>query len=173
MALHPGEVKRHFSEETPVPLDSIRRVVEEDPDWYRDLVDHSHDLLCTHDLEGQFLSINPLPARLLGYTIEEMMQRPMRDFAPAEYRARFDDYLREIAITGEASGLMSVLTKSGEERIWEYHNTLRRDGVQVPVVRGIAHDVTERVRAEEALSATNDRLSRTTQEQGLLIKGLT
>ncbi|HLX86460.1 MAG TPA: PAS domain S-box protein [Terriglobales bacterium] len=173
MALHPGEAKRHFPQEASVPLDSIRRVLEADPDWYRDLVDHSRDLFCTHDLQGRFLSINPIPARLLGYTIEEMMCRPMREFAPPQYRARFDDYLREIAITGEASGLMSVLTKSGEERIWEYHNTLRRDGVQVPVVRGIAHDVTERVRAEEALTVTNDRLLRTTQEQGLLIKGLT
>src|SRR5579862_400717 len=173
MALHPGEAKRHFPQEASVPLDSIRRVLEADPDWYRDLVDHSRDLFCTHDLQGRFLSLNPIPVRLLGYTIEEMMCRPMREFAPPQYRARFDDYLREIAITGEASGLMSVLTKSGEERIWEYHNTLRRDGVQVPVVRGIAHDVTERVRAEEALTVTNDRLLRTTQEQGLLIKGLT
>jgi formate hydrogenlyase transcriptional activator len=173
MALHPGEAKRHFPQEASVPLDSIRRVLEADPDWYRDLVDHSRDLFCTHDLEGRFLSINPIPARLLGYTIEEMMCRPMREFAPPQYRARFDDYLREIAITGEASGLMSVVTKSGEERIWEYNNTLCRDGVQVPVVRGIAHDVTDRVRAEEALTVTNDRLLRTTQEQGLLIKGLT
>jgi len=151
MALHPLVPKRHFPEELPVTWDLPRQHPEENEDWYRDLVQHSQDLLCAHDLQGRFLSINPVPARLLGYTVEEMMQRPMREFAPPQYRSKFDDYLREIAVKGSASGLMSVLTKAGEERIWEYHNTLRTEGVSVPIVRGIAHDVTERVLAEERL----------------------
>jgi hypothetical protein len=33
--------------------------VEENEDWYRDLVEHSQDLLCVHDLEGRLLSVNP------------------------------------------------------------------------------------------------------------------
>jgi signal transduction histidine kinase/ActR/RegA family two-component response regulator len=38
--------------------------------------------------------------------------------------------------------------------LWEYHNTLRTKGVELPIVRGMAHDVTERrqalVREKEA-----------------------
>ena len=41
-------------------------------DLYRDLVEHSPDLLCTHDLSGKLLTVNPLPARLLGYEIGDM-----------------------------------------------------------------------------------------------------
>ncbi len=149
--MNPVAPKRRFPEELPVTWDLPRQHPEENEDWYRDLVQHSQDLLCAHDLQGRFLAINPIPARLLGYTVEEMMERPMREFAPPQYRAKFDDYLCEIAVKGSASGLMSVLTKSGEERIWEYHNTLRTEGVSEPIVRGIAHDVTERVRAEERL----------------------
>jgi PAS domain S-box-containing protein len=46
---------------------------------------------------------------------------------------------------------MVVVTRSGERRIWEYHNTLRTEGVASPIVRGIAHDVTDHKRSEKRL----------------------
>ena len=173
MALHPGERKRHFPEEVPVAWDPIRRALEENADWYRDLVEHSQDLLCVHDLEGRILSVNPVPARLLGYSVEEMMRKPMRDFVDPQFRAQFDVYLREIERTGESRGLLAVMTRSGEQRIWEYHNTLRTEGAETPMVRGMAHDVTERVRAEKALRATNEELLKTAQEREQTLRELT
>jgi len=168
-----GVRKRHFPEELPVAWDSIRRALEQDEDWYRDLVEHSQDLLCVHDLEGRFLSVSPVPARLLGYTVEEVMGKPMRDFVDPQFRAQFDAYLREIARTGESRGLLAVLTRSGEQRIWEYHNTLRTEGVPRPIVRGMAHDVTDRVRAEKALRVTNEKLLKTAREQEEILQELT
>src|SRR5208283_112039 len=158
MALHPGERKRHFPEELPVAWDPIRRALEEDEDWYRDLVEHSQDLLFVHDLEGRFLSVNPVPARLLGYSVEEMLQKQLRDLVDPQFRAQFDVYLHELERTGESRGLMRALTRSGEQRFWEYHSTLRAEGVAAPIVRGIAHDVTERVQAEKALRASNEQM---------------
>lgn len=54
---------------------------------------------------------------------------------------------------------MVVLTRNGERRIWEYHNTLRTEGVPSPIVRGIAHDVTERKRAERALRLSEEKFA--------------
>jgi len=173
MALHPEQRKRHFPEEAPVAWDPIRRDLEENEDWYRDLVEHSQDLLCVHDLQGRLLSINPVPARLLGYSVEEMLHKPMRDFVDPQFRSQFDDYLREIERTGESRGLLAVVTRWGEQRIWEYHNTLRTEGMETPIVRGIAHDVTERVRAEKALRASNEQLLKTAREQERVLQGLT
>jgi len=173
MALHPGERKRHFPEKAPVTGGPIGRTLEENEDWYRDLVEHSQDLLCIHDLEGRFLSVNPVPARLLGYSVEEMLRKPMRDFIAPQFRDEFEAYLRQIERTGEAHGLLAVMTRSGEQRIWEYHNTLRTDGVEAPIVRGIAHDVTDRVRAEKALRASSEQLLRTVAEQERAIRELT
>jgi len=42
-------------------------------DRYRDLVEHSEDLVCTHDLDGNLLSVNPAPARVLGYGVDEFL----------------------------------------------------------------------------------------------------
>ena len=173
MALHPGERTRHFPEDLPAAWDPIRRVLEENEDWYRDLVEHSRDLLCIHDLQGRFLLVNPVPARLLGYSVEEVMRKPMRDFIDPKFHAEFDGYLREIESMGESRGLMSVVTRTGEKRILEYHATLRTEGVGTPIVRGIGHDVTERVLAEKALRDSNETLMKTLREQERTLHELT
>src|ERR1700732_1227695 len=127
MAWHPA--KRHIPDELPVEWDPIRRALEENEDWYQDLVEHSQDLLCVHDLEGRFLSVNPATARLLGYSVEEILQIPIGDLIAPEFRSQFDAYLKQIAQAGRADGFLAVMTRTGERRIWEYHNTLRTDGV--------------------------------------------
>jgi len=48
---------------------------------------------------------------------------------------------------GSARGVMKVRTATGEVRLWEYYNTLRTEGVEKPIVRGMAHDATERRQA--------------------------
>jgi PAS domain S-box-containing protein len=138
-------------------LKPISRALQEHADWYRDLVENSHDLLCIHDLQGRLLSVNPAPARVLGYSVEELLQVPMREIIAPEFRTQFDAYLERIGRTGEAQGLMAVLCRNGERRIWEYHNTLRTEGVGSPIVRGMAHDVTEQKRAEGALRQSEQR----------------
>jgi PAS domain S-box-containing protein len=150
MAYHPERV-RHPPEKWPVELDPIQRALQENEDWNRDLVEHSQDLLCIHDLQGRLLSVNPAPARVLGYSVEELLQIPMREIIAPEYRYQFDEYLNQIRETGESRGLMVVMTRSGERRIWEYQNTLRTEGIASPIVRGMAHDVTERNRAAKRL----------------------
>ena len=126
-------------------------------DWPRDLVQHSRDLMCIHNLEGRLLAVNPEPARLLGYTVDELLGTPMREFVPSEFRAQFDDYLKKIACDGEAHGLLTVATRSGEKRIWEYRNTLRRSEGAEAVVHGFAQDVTERKRIERELRKSEEQ----------------
>jgi PAS domain S-box-containing protein len=142
----------------PATLDPIRRTLQDNQDWYRDLVEHSHDLLCIHDLEGRLLSINPAPARVLGYGVEELLRIPMRELVVPEFRPQFDAYLSQIAHAGEAQGFLAVMTRTGERRLWEYHNTLRTEGVAAPIVRGMAHDVTEQKQAETLLRESNRKL---------------
>ncbi len=127
------------------------QALRESEDRYRDLVEHSEDLICTHDLEGRIVSVNAAPARTLGYEQPDLLNKNIRDILAPEVRERFGDYLETIRRDGRAEGLMTMQTRSGERRIWEYRNTLRTEGVATPIVRGVAHDITERRRAEQAL----------------------
>jgi PAS domain S-box-containing protein len=171
MDLHPGP-KQCQVYKVRTMLDPIRRALQENDDWYQDLVEHSHDLLCIHDLAGQLLAVNPAPARVLGYSVEELLKIPMRELVPPHARAEFDAYLAEIERTGEARGFLQVMTRSGERRIWEYHNTLRTEGVDSPIVRGIAHDVTEQKRKEKLLRETGERLFSEARENERIIQDL-
>ncbi len=130
---------------------SAEDALRESEDRCRDLIEHSEDLLCTHDLQGNLLSLNPAPARVLGYEVDEMLAIPMREMMPPEYLQLFEEYLARIKANGSDRGLMIVLSRSGERRTWEYNNTLRTEGVPFPIVRGMAHDITERRSAELAL----------------------
>jgi PAS domain S-box-containing protein len=135
----------------------VEEALRESEDRYRDLVEHSQDLLCTHDLEGKLVSTNPAPARILGYEVAELLKIPMRELIAPEYREQFDQYLVRVKTVGVDKGLMAVVTRTGERRIWEYHNTLRTEGVPSPIVRGMAHDVTDRIRAEREMRASEER----------------
>lgn len=141
----------------------MESVLRESEDRYRDLVENSTDLICTYDLQGQMLSVNELPCKLLGYSPEELLKKPMRDFLLPEARGQFDESLLTIRREGFVKGSMVVVSKTGERRIWEFHNTLRTEGVAQPIVRGVAHDVTEQKRLEKALRLSEEKFAKAFQ----------
>jgi len=164
MDVHPGPEKRRVPEGKLAELAPIRRALEENEDWFQDVVEHSRDLLCTHDLEGRLLSVNRAPARLLGYGVEELLRLPLREIIAPKFQAEFDAYLNQVRQAGESSGLMAVMTKSGERRIWEYYSTLRTVDVASPLVRVIAQDITEQRRTEKLLREASENLLRRVRE---------
>src|SRR5262245_47597025 len=91
---------------------------------YRELVEYSLGLICTHDLSGNLLSINPAAATSLGYQPEDGIGRNLREFLAADARPLFDDYLRRIQEFGHDAGLMRVVGSTGAERVWMYRNVL-------------------------------------------------
>jgi light-regulated signal transduction histidine kinase (bacteriophytochrome) len=59
---------------------------------------------------------------------------------------------------------MRIRAADGELRILEYHNTLRTEGILSPVVRAIAHDVTERKAMEKTLKKKTEELARSNED---------
>src|SRR5262245_18389574 len=117
---------------------------------YRELVEYSLGLICTHDLSGNILTINPASANSLGYQPEDGVGRNLREFLSADTRHLFDDYLRRIQEHGQDAGLMRVEARAGTHRVWMYRNVLSR-GPGGTYVLGHAIDVTERITAERTL----------------------
>ena len=131
-------------------LDSERR--------YRELVEYSLGLICTHDLAGTILSINPAAAESLGYRCDDGIGRNLADFLQPDKRHLFPDYLRRIQQHGHDAGLMKVVARSGAVRVWMYRNVLSGQQGQTPYVLGHAIDITERVAAERTLRESEQAL---------------
>jgi PAS domain S-box-containing protein len=138
--------------------------LRESEDRYRDLVEFSQYLICTHDLQGQILSVNQEGARLLGYNKTDLLNKNVRDLLSPKFRDEFVTYLDTIQKYRVAKGFILIRTAAGEYRIWEYHNTLRTEGVASPIVRAIAHDVTERKGVERALREKTGELARSNED---------
>src|SRR4029077_15957895 len=105
--------------------DALRRAEEalrQSEIRFRELVEQSLGLICTHDLDGVLLSINPAAAHALGYHPEEGSGVNLREFLSPSTRHLFDKYLQRIRQNTIDTGLMRVVTKDGAERIWMYRN---------------------------------------------------
>ncbi|MFH2104377.1 MAG: PAS domain S-box protein [Chloroflexota bacterium] len=134
----------------------ISQVLKENEERYRDLIENIREFICTHDLEGRLLSVNQAAIDLTGYTIDEMLGQSFGDFLAPESARNFAAYLETVRRDGVAEGLLKIVTKSGGKRIWQFHNTLRSEGLAIPVVRGYARDITEQWRAETALRESEE-----------------
>ncbi len=129
----------------------------EQSDLFRSLVEHSLGLMCVHDLEGNLLFVNTAAAKTLGFRPEDGIGWNLRRFLSPAVEDQFDAYLERIRTNGMDTGRMSLLSKEGGDRIWLYRNVLYHAPGMPPCVLGHAQDVTESVRAEQALKESERR----------------
>ena len=137
------------------PSDSWSRLEAE---FYRRLAEHSLGLMCCHDLDGVLLWINKAAAQSLGYSPEEGVGAHLDSFFVPEVRPLFPSYLARIRSKGFDTGLMRLMTKGGDQRIWIYRNILSNQPELPQHVLGHALDITERFRAEAEIRDLNAQL---------------
>ncbi|MBS1662948.1 MAG: PAS domain S-box protein [Bacteroidetes bacterium] len=123
---------------------------------YRDLYNHSQALICTHDMNGKLLAVNPAICRVLGYTQEEMLGHNIQDFIPPKHKERFEEeYIQAIHRCDNAvSGEFCVLDKDGAEIFLLYKNFRMEEPGEDPYVIGFSQDITDRVKMEKELRLT-------------------
>ncbi|RPE05374.1 PAS domain S-box protein [Chitinophaga lutea] len=125
--------------------------------------EHSQGLMCTHDLNGKFLSVNAAGASLLGYTVDEMEGLGIYDIIPRAHHPAFKAYLDLIKEKGRASGQMSTIHKDGSIRIWYFNNVLEQGVNEESYVIANAIDISERYYLEKDLARTKEMLEQTNQ----------
>lgn len=130
---------------------------------FRSFFENSLGLMCTHDIDGNFLTVNSSGANLLGYTPEELLGTNLISIIPPKHHGAFQQYLRQIRETGKSVGLMTTLHKNGSYRIWNYNNTLVTDSNGSEYVVANSIDVTESYQMERNLQRTKEMLLQTNQ----------
>ena len=120
---------------------------------YRNLFENANDLIYIHDLHGNYLSINRACERVFGYTSEEALKLNACDLVAPEdlerVKARFKEKLNGTA--GENTYESDWLTRDGRRVTLEINSSIIYKEGRPVAVQGIARDITERKRTEEAL----------------------
>jgi two-component system cell cycle sensor histidine kinase/response regulator CckA len=116
----------------------------------------THDLICTHDLDGRILSVNSAACESLGVEASLLMTMTIQELLPPTAAEGFASYVHTLRHHGFAAGMMTVVTAGGERRVWEYRNALEKDETSRQVVRGVAWDVTQREQAFETVRRSEE-----------------
>jgi two-component system, OmpR family, sensor histidine kinase VicK len=134
---------------------TVQRVAEtairESEARYRQIVEGSLGLVCTHDMEGKILSINEHGASGLGFTVQEVVGKSLQDFMEPERRSVLEHYFEELRTKGEAQGLLHLVNSRGDERAFAYRNRVVAPVDGERYVLGFGVDITDQIRAEEQL----------------------
>lgn len=119
---------------------------------YRDLFNYSQAWICTHDLHGKLLSVNPAASLALDYTAGEMVGRQLMEFIPQEDHVLYEsNYLQPILRHGKSEGVFRIQGKTGKVIYLLYQNyKMDVPGVE-PYVIGFAQDISDRIKVEREL----------------------
>lgn len=144
-------------------LDETRRanvMIRESEIRFRTLADTASDAILTIDAESNIVFVNEAIEKVFGYSAEELIGKPMTMLMPERMRS------------GHDAGLNRYLSTNQRNINWEGVSLpgLHKDGHEIPLevsfgeferegkryFTGIARDVSERKRAEEALQKARE-----------------
>ena len=131
----------------------MARTVESSEQRYRALVEEGLGLICTHDLAGILLSVNRAAASSLGYAPDQLVGKNLGDLLAPSVKHLFPQYLDRISHAPADEGLMVVVTRTGEERIWAYRNVRHQEPGDLAYVLGHALDITDVKRSDAQAGA--------------------
>jgi two-component system NtrC family sensor kinase len=134
---------------------------------YRLLAENATDVIWTSDLKLRHTYVSPSVAKLLGYTPEEFVSLPIEEIlAPASLQVAMRVFHEELESEllrqkdgGRARIIEAELACKDGSTVWvEIKTAFLRDGTGSPIgVLGIAREITERRRAEQALKESEER----------------
>ncbi len=131
----------------------------------RELLENANDIIYTQDLQGNFTSVNKAAERITGYSRLEALRMNMADIVVPEHRAIALSYTRR-KLAGEVIHKpyeIDILRKDGQRLSVEVSTRLLTREGKPAGIQGIARDVTERKRAEQALRESEAKFRAVTE----------
>lgn len=160
-----GDIERFFVESlTPFEMThrgfrEANQALRESEERYRELFENANDIVFTTDLKGNFTSINKAGERATGYGRDEAPSKTFAEVVPPEYSdiARRMIERKTIGKTPTTHEL-ELLSRDGRRVPLEVSTRLILHENTPVGVQGIARDITERRRAQDALRKSNEAL---------------
>jgi len=148
----------------------VERAVFDSKERYRLIVEHAADAMWTVDMNMRPTYMSPSITRLLGYSVQEAMARPMQEiFTPVSFKLVTGLLKEELGIENRDQKDLArsrtleleLIRKDGSLVPVEVKYTFLRDVQARPVeVLAIARDISEQKQAQEEAKQNTERLIR-------------
>ena len=129
--------------------------IKKSEERYRDLFENANDLIYTHDLQGNFTSLNRAGERITGYTRDEALRMHIGEVVAPEFiEGAKTMTARKLEDDRPTTYELEIVRKDGQRVPLELSTRLIvSDGLPVGV-QGVGRDITDRRHAELSLHKT-------------------
>ena len=128
-----------------------RKQLQKSEMQYRLLAETAHDLIVTHDLDGNITYANSMALRLSGYRQEQLYSKSLTDLISQEFQQEMIEHQEKLIKGGHHQLIVETkfVNKLGQTMLVEVNISSIREDQEIIGVLMIARDITERVKAEE------------------------
>lgn len=134
----------------------VQNKVRESEHKFQNLFNNVHGVLCIHDLEGNVIEVNKAGVKATGYSAEELSRSNLYNLILPENHGFVKPYLEEVLRSGQASGEITMIDKSGNTSIWYFLSVLDLDLEGHEQVLTNMVDITERKKMDRELKKAKE-----------------
>ncbi|MCA1639935.1 MAG: PAS domain S-box protein [Acidobacteria bacterium] len=136
----------------------VREVVLMFEDLTAWLLENTSDIIYSHDLEGNCLSINSAGEKITGYSLEELKKMNIAQIIAPEHLELAKQMIERKSHHNTPTVYeLDIITKDGRRLTLEINTRISLNQGQPLAVEGIARNITARKQTEEALRVSEAR----------------
>ena len=157
-----SRVNEQLQEEI-VAREQIQETLRESEEKYRTILESIEESYFEIDIAGNFIFFNDSLSKGLGYSNDELLGMNNRDYISPEAYKKVYNLFNQSYRTGNPikKATYEIIRKDGSRGFHEMSSSVMKDKAgQTIGFRGIAHDITERAKAEEALRESEEKYKR-------------
>jgi len=132
-------------------IKQARMALERREKQYHDLVYYSQALICTHDLQGRLLSVNPAIERLMGLPAAKLVGHHLDESVMSQHHVSMQAYLEGTLPVSSDPRVVAIRTAHGEVRYLHYYTYKVEEEGYPPYIVASGYDVTAGIQAQQAL----------------------
>ncbi|MGI9069253.1 MAG: PAS domain S-box protein [Pyrinomonadaceae bacterium] len=146
----------------------IESALRKSEESHRSLFENANDIVYTHDLAGNYTSVNRACEKVTGYTAAESLRLNVRQVIAPEFLAFATKMVARKASEKSASPYeIEIIAKDGRRVTLEVNSQLTFHQGKPFGVQGIGRDITERRRAEKERQAISEVIESVSQTSNL------
>ncbi len=136
----------------------IEASLRESEERYRELFENANDIIYTHDLQGNYTSVNKACEKIVGYTNDEALKMNVSQIlAPDHAEEAMRMLARKTEEKAPTAYELEIIAKDGHSVMLEVNSRLIYKNGKPNGVQGIARDITERKQVAKALRQSEER----------------